>query len=154
MLGTVPVKAAERNNKLLNNKIDALPLNGKKEYCFECGTVDLDKSIDDDVGSTTLIINEDKMTKQELKRLDHWRMVHWTSSGERYDEQCQCCEQSKHKSQYKRNARYNGTSISTNKPYWGLYSDGYGSRIRWETYPIRVRLGGTCLYAQYLERSK
>ena len=67
MLGTVPVKAAERNNKLLNNKIDALPLNGKKEYCFECGTVDLDKSIDDDVGSTTLIINEDKNDKAGIK---------------------------------------------------------------------------------------
>ena len=76
----------------------------------------------------SLPINEAKLTKGELSRLDHWRMAHRTSTGERFSEPCQCCEMSKHKSQFKKNVKYNGTALSTGKPFWRLYVDGYGGQ--------------------------
>ncbi len=36
------------------------------------------------------------------------------------------CEQSKHKSVYKQNEVYFGTSTFTSTPYWRLYGEGYG----------------------------
>jgi len=55
-------------------------------------------------------------------------MAHRTSTGARFTEQCQCCEMSKHKSSYKRNDFYKGTTMSTGKPYWRIYVDGYGGQ--------------------------
>jgi hypothetical protein len=75
-----------------------------------------------------LVLNEAKLSREELNRIDHWRHGHRSSSGERYMEKCHTCEASKHKATYKRNKVFNGTSVSTNLPYWRLYSDAYGGQ--------------------------
>ena len=104
---------------------------------------------EDDVSAISLVINEAKLSKLELARLDHWRMAHRTSSGERFNEPCQCCEMAKHKSQFKRNARYNGTSMSTGKPYWRLYVDGYGGQNSMEARPIKEQSVDMCLFVPF-----
>ncbi len=78
--------------------------------------------------STVLIINEAKLSQEERNRVDHWRHAHRSSDGSRYKERCHTCEQSKHKSIYKRNEFFHGTSTSTNIPYWRLYADAYGGQ--------------------------
>ena len=137
MLKARAISSEERNDKQINVKIDVLLRDGKlriEEFwkkdldcCFGVNVLN-GKAEEDDVSVTSLVVNEAKLTKLELARLDHWRMAHRTSTGERFIEPCQCCEMAKHKSQFKKNARYNGTSISTGKPYWRLYVDGYGGQ--------------------------
>jgi hypothetical protein len=82
----------------------------------------------DPVSATSLIINEARLTRVENDRLDHWRTAHRTSSGERFGERCSLCEKAKHKASFKRNLSFNGTSELTAKPYWRIYSDGYGGQ--------------------------
>ena len=129
LLKTLQIEQHEREDSRLNKFIDKMVLYREQDCCFtydeETSEYVKDKGI---AASTTLVINESKLSRQELSRLDHWRMAHRTSSGDRYSEQCQCCEMAKHKSSYKRNDRYNGTTLSTNKPYWRMYADGYGGQ--------------------------
>jgi hypothetical protein len=54
--------------------------------------------------------------------------AHRSPIGEKYGEKCHTCEESKHKATYKRNVVFNGTTTSTNVPYWRLYSDAYGGQ--------------------------
>jgi hypothetical protein len=75
-----------------------------------------------------MIINEAKLSKVEMERVDHWRNAHRSSDGSRYKERCHTCEQAKHKSVYKQNDFFKGTTVSTNKPYWRLYADAYGGQ--------------------------
>jgi hypothetical protein len=118
----------EREDSKINAMIDKLIRNEFTDWCFTYNA--LNGNDVEEIGSkvSTLLINEGRLTKIELSRLDHWRMAHRTSSGDRFTERCQCCEMAKHKSQYKKNANYNGTSLSTGKPYWRLYVDGYGGQ--------------------------
>jgi hypothetical protein len=107
-------------------------------YCFSVVNSwstsfgDLDSNKDDDIRGEelpVLIINEAQLSQPERDRLDHWRFAHRTSTGKRYGERCHTCEQSKHKSVFKRNDIYHGTSSSADKPYWRIYGDGYGPKI-------------------------
>ena len=93
-------------------------------YTFEDNKEKIESA--ENVSVSTLTINEGNLSKVERSRLDHWRMVHRTSTGARFTEQCQCCEMAKRKSSYKRNDFYKGTTMSTGKPYWRIYVDGYG----------------------------
>ena len=124
LLKTTPVNSEERCSNKLDKFVNGLLENKHENYCYSFAP---DKEAEN-LSVSTLIINEAKLSRLERSRLDHWRMAHRTSTGARFTEQCQCCEMAKHKSSYKRNGLYNGTSISTNKPYWRIYVDGYGGQ--------------------------
>ncbi len=111
------------------------------DCCFDFNVLNGNNETNE-LNITSLVINEAKLTKIELARLDHWRMAHRTSTGERFVKQCQCCEMAKHKSQYKKNANFNGTSLSTGKPYWRLYVDGYGGQNSMGDPSYRGAIGG------------
>ena len=125
LLKTLPVNSEERGSTYLNAAVNGLLEDKHEEYCysFNEGIEEAER-----LSVSTLIINEAKLSKVERSRLDHWRMAHRTSTGARFTEQCQCCEMAKHKSCYKRNDLYQGTSVSSNKPYWRIYVDGYGGQ--------------------------
>ena len=99
---------------------------------YEKGTnqpvFDLPVLYEEETYQPVLIINEAKLTKIEMERVDHWRHAHRSSDGSRFKERCHTCEQAKHKSIYKRNEFFQGTTMTTNKPYWRIYSDAYGGQ--------------------------
>ena len=109
LLKTTPVNSEERCSNKLDKVVNGLLDNKHENYCYSFAP---DKEAEN-LSVSTLIINEAKLSRLERSRLDHWRMAHRTSTGARFTEQCQCCEMAKHKSSYKRNGLYNGTSIST-----------------------------------------
>ena len=112
LLKTMKINSEERCNNGLNSAVNGLLENKHKNYCFTFNGKEEGENADD-VSVSTLIINEGNLSKLERSRLDHWRMAHRTSTGARFTEQCQCCEMSKHKSSYKRNDFYKGTTMST-----------------------------------------
>ena len=73
-------------------------------------------------------MNVAKLSRVEQNRVYHWRHAHRSPIGEKYDERCHTCEASKHKSTFKRNTCFQGTTVSTNVPYWRLYCDAYGGQ--------------------------
>ena len=89
-----------------------------------------------------MIINEAQLSKTEREQLDHWRFAHRTSTGRRYEHRCHTCEQSKHKSTFKRNDSFHGTSTSTGKPYWRLYGDAYGGQRSMGGHSYQGAVGG------------
>ncbi len=120
-------------------------------YCFSVANSwstpfgDLDAHKDYDIRGEELpvmIINEAQLSQPERDRLDHWRFAHRTSTGKRYGERCHTCEQSKHKSVFKRNDIYHGTSSSTDKPYWRIYGDGYGDQRSMGAQSYQGAVGG------------
>ncbi len=125
LLKTLPVNSRERCSNDINTAVNGLLENKHENYCYS-----FQDKIEDagNLSVSTLIINEAKLSRIEWSRLDHWRMAHRTSTGARFTEQCQCCEMAKHKSSYKRNDLYQGTSVSSNKPYWRIYVNGYGGQ--------------------------
>jgi hypothetical protein len=92
-------------------------------HCIQIGS---DISVDNTL--PCMIINEAKLSRVELARMNHWRHAHRSPIGERYGERCHTCEASKHKSTFKANKCFNGTTESTNIPYWRLYCDAYGGQ--------------------------
>jgi hypothetical protein len=139
LLKTLPVNSEERCHNGLNSAVNRLLENKHENYCY---TFDADKEkieSTENVSLSTLIINEGNLSKIERSRLDHWRMAHRTSTGARFAEQCQCCEMAKHKSSYKRNDFYKGTTMSTGKPYWRIYVDGYGGQNSMGTLHTKAR---------------
>ena len=87
-------------------------------------------------------MNEAKLSRVESDRIYHWRHAHRSPIGTKYQEKCHTCEASKHKSTYKRNAFFQGTTASTNQPYWRLYSDAYGGQRSMGTESYEGGIGG------------
>jgi hypothetical protein len=128
MVKTIPwCLDCDRLNKL-NDIVDSVVSQRVDHYCFQIGSVNHDEELDQTRSLPLLVINEANLSRVEMDRLNHWRHAHRSSSGERYTEKCPTCEASKHKSTYKRNHVFNGTSPSSNIPYWRLYSDAYGGQ--------------------------
>jgi hypothetical protein len=128
LLKTLPVNSEERCSNGLNSAVNALLENKHENYCYSFNADEEKIENAENVSVSTLIINEANLSKIERSRLDHWRMAHRTSTGARFTEQCQCCEMAKHKSRYKLNDFYKGTTMSSNNPYWRIYVDGYGGQ--------------------------
>jgi hypothetical protein len=134
----------EKLNKLIDRDDD----DSKEDHCFSlndlnCVIVSSDQNLLNKVRSEpVLIINEANLSKTECARLDHWRFSHRTSTERRYEERCHTCEQSKHKSVYKLNDAYHGTSTATHEPYWRLYGDAYGGQKSMGSLSYQGGIGG------------
>jgi hypothetical protein len=101
----------------------------KDQYCFTLMDIKPDSHPTPEMDPCpVLMINEAKLSKEERERVDHWRHAHRSSTGERYKERCHTCEQAKHKSVFKANDFFKGTTTSTNIPYFRLYGDAYGGQ--------------------------
>jgi hypothetical protein len=122
MVKTVPWNLDARQMQKLEKIVDGVIAKDIDHFCFQIR----DETVCED--SPVLIMNESKLSREELNRIDHWRHAHRSSKGERYMEKGHTCESSKHKATYKRNSTFNGTTVSTNVPYWRLYSDAYGGQ--------------------------
>jgi hypothetical protein len=137
MVKSIPWNANREQLKSLDLLIEDNANGVNNRYCFAVenswtepfGDLDADKDyIQRGEELPTIVINEAQLSQPERDRLDHWRFAHRSSSGKRYEEQCHACEQSKHKSVFKRNNVFHSTSTSTGKPYWRLYGDAYGGQ--------------------------
>ena len=126
MVKSVPWCLNDLQMDKLNELLDQDGDNSRDDHCFSIN--DLVKEVNEEIVGPVLIINEAKLSKTECARLDHWRFSHRSSTGKRYEERCHTCEQSKHKSVYKVNDVYHGTSTATHEPYWRLYGDAYGGQ--------------------------
>ena len=151
MVKSIPWNANREQLKSLEKLIDDNANKRNDYYCFSVANSwtepfgDLDDDNDYDIrgeGLPVMIINEAQLSQPERDRLDHWRFAHRTSTGKRYSEQCHTCEQSKHKSVFKRNDIFHGTSSSTGKPYWRLYGDGYGGQRSMGAQSYQGAVGG------------
>jgi hypothetical protein len=123
MVETFPWNLNDEQMTRVNRIVDEVVSKKLDHFCFqlECEV---------SVGNTLpcLIMNVAKLSRVELSRINHWRHAHRSPIGEKYNEKCHTCEASKHKSTYKRNVDFKGTTVSTDKPYWRLYSDAYGGQ--------------------------
>ncbi len=126
----------DKMKKLVSKTIDS----ESDYFCFHVNTGKESKPEMDSCPS--LIINEAKLTKEERERLDHWRHAHRSSTGERFKERCHTCEQAKHKSVYKPNDFYKGTTTSTNTAYFRMYADAYGGQKSMGTESYQGGIGG------------
>ncbi len=109
--------------KRINQIVDDVISKQIDHYCFQ---------LEDEVGVGNtlpcLLMNIAKLSRVEQNRVYHWRHAHRSPIGEKYDKRCHTCEASKHKSTFKRNTCFQGTTVSTNVPYWRLYCDSYGGQ--------------------------
>jgi hypothetical protein len=121
-----PLSEEQKLSKEFQEHVQNLLYKRATEYCFDDAWVERKDTTGS--SSTTLIVNEAKLTRIEKERLDHWRSAHRTTTGDRFNERCSLCEKAKHKASFKRNPLFNGTSATTSKPYWRLYADGYGGQ--------------------------
>ncbi len=140
MVKTVPwglnKEQFDKMEKLVSNVTDS-----ESDHC--CFHVNRIKTNSPEMDSCpSLIINEAKLTKEESDRLNHWRHAHRSSSGERYKERCHTCEQAKHKSVFKPNEFYKGTTTSTNTPYFRMYADAYGGQKSMGSESYQGGIGG------------
>jgi hypothetical protein len=123
MVKTIPWNLDENQKKRINSLVDDVISKSFDYYCF---------LLEEEVGvgspSPCLLMNIAKLSRVEQKRVYHWRHAHRSPIGEKYDERCHTCEASKHKSTFKRNTCFQGTTVSTNVPYWRLYCDAYGGQ--------------------------
>jgi hypothetical protein len=144
MVKSVPWCLNDLQVDQLNELLDQDGDNGKDDHCFSINDLNevrvssLKEMNDAETVGPVLIINEAKLSKTECARLDHWRFSHRSSTGKRHEERCHTCEQSKHKSVYKLNEVYHGTSTATHEPYWRLYGDAYGGQSPWGHYHTKV----------------
>jgi hypothetical protein len=139
MVKTVPWNLNDEELQALSDRIEYREENNVDEFCILRNDCYVSSGEDN---KSVLIINEANLTKVERERVDHWRNAHRSSDGSRYKERCHTCEQSKHKSVYKQNAFFNGTTISTNKPYWRLYADAYGGERSMGSESYQGGIGG------------
>ena len=123
MVETVLCELNESQREKINKLVDDIIAKKLDHYCFQLES----ESISND-SVPCLVMNLAKLSRPEIERIYHWRHAHRSPYGERYQERCHTCEASKHKGVYKRNAEFNGTNVSTNVPYWRLYSDAYGGQ--------------------------
>ena len=123
MVKTIPWNLDENQIKRINFLVDDVITKSLDHFCFQ-----LEGEVA--VGNTLpcLIMNVGKLSRLEYNRIYHWRHAHRSPIGIKYEERCHTCEASKHKSTYKRNSLFQGTTVSTNLPYWRLYSDAYGGQ--------------------------
>jgi hypothetical protein len=151
MVKSIPWNANREQLKSLNLLIEDNANGVNDRYCFEVanswsepfGDLDADKDYEQRCEELpAIIINEAQLTQPERNRLDHWRFAHRSSSGKRYEERCHTCEQSKHKSVFKRNDVFHSTSTSTGKPYWRLYGDAYGGQRSMGAQSYQGAVGG------------
>jgi hypothetical protein len=151
MVKSIPWNANREQLKSLDLLIEDNANGVNNRYCFAVenswtkpfGDLDADKDYEQRVEELpTIIINEAQLSQPERNRLDHWRFAHRSSSGKRYEEQCHTCEQSKHKSVFKRNDVFHSTSASTGKPYWRLYGDAYGGQRSMGAQSYQGAVGG------------
>jgi hypothetical protein len=75
LLKTMKINSEERCHNGLNSAVNGLLENKHKNYCFTFNGKEEGENADD-VGVSTLIINEGNLSKLERSRLDHWRMAH------------------------------------------------------------------------------
>ncbi len=122
MVKTSPWNLNQHQMDKLRAIVDGVVAKRIDHFCFQIECQEAKETL------PLLVLNEAKLSREKLNRIDHWRHGHRSSSGERYMEKCHTCEASKHKATYKRNKVFNGTSVSTNLPYWRLYSDAYGGQ--------------------------
>jgi hypothetical protein len=147
MVKSVPWCLNDLQMSKLNGLIDQDRDNSRNDHCFSINDLDdgeasSSEMIDVEKQGPVLIINEAKLSKEECARLDHWRFSHRSSTGKRYEERCHTCEQSKHKSLYKLNDVYHGTSTATHEPYWRLYGDAYGGQKSMGSLSYQGGIGG------------
>jgi hypothetical protein len=108
----------------VNRIVDDVASKSLDHYCFQ-----LENEVTVENTLPCLIMNVTKLFRVELSRMNHWRHAHRSPIGEKYNEKCHTCEASKkHKSTYKRNIEFKGTTFSTDIPYRRLYSDAYGGQ--------------------------
>ena len=147
MVKSVPWCLNDLQMNKLNELLDRNGDNDKDDHCFSIHDLDNVRvssvnAMDEEIVGPVLIINEANLSKAECARLDHWRFSHRSSTGKRYEERCHTCEQSKHKSVYKLNDVYHGTSTATHAPYWRLYGDAYGGQKSMGSLSYQGGIGG------------
>ncbi len=81
MLKTRAVSPNESSNEKVNKTIDELTKRKDLDYCFDFNVLNGNNETNG-LSIISLVINEAKLTKIELVRLDHWRMAHRTSKRE------------------------------------------------------------------------
>jgi len=123
MVKTIPWNMNPKQMERLNDLVDDVIARKVDDYCFQ-----ITEEVGEENTLPLLMMNEAKLSRVEKNRIWHWRHAHRAPTGERYTERCHTCEASKHKSVFKPNAAFNGTTVSTNVPYWRLYSDAYGGQ--------------------------
>ena len=132
MVKTVPWGLNDGELQVLEERIENRQENNLDEFCMLRADCKINREncdeLMDEGNKPVFIINEATLSKVEKERVDHWRHAHRMSDGSRYKERCHTCEQAKHKSIFKQNDFFKGTSISTNIPYWRLYADAYGGQ--------------------------
>ncbi len=148
MVKSVPWSLNDLLMDQLNGLLDQDGDNNKDDHCFSINDLDnvrvssLNAMNNEEIVGSVLIINEAKLSKTKCARLDHWKFSHRSSTGKRYEERCHTCEQSKHKSVYKLNDVYHGTSTATHEPYWRLYGDAYGGQKSMGSLSYQGGIGG------------
>jgi hypothetical protein len=137
MVKTILWNLDENQLKRINVLVDDVISKSLDHYCFQ-----LEGEVT--VGNTLpcLVMNVGKLSRVEYNRIYHWRHAHRSPIGVKYEERCHTCEASKHKSTYKRNSFFQGTTVSTNLPYWRLYSDAYGGQRSMGTESYEGGIGG------------
>jgi hypothetical protein len=123
MVETIPWNLTESQMGKMNKLVDDVISRTIDHYCFQ---LEDERTVNDTL--PCLAMNISKLSRVETNRIYHWRHAHRSPIGERYTEKCHTCEASKHNSTYKRNVEFLGTTVSTNVPYWRLYSDAYGGQ--------------------------
>jgi hypothetical protein len=125
MVRTTPWNLDLEQTRVIDKLVSDVVAKELDEYCFQM-------NVEDELVAKSnlpiMVMNVAKLSRIERERIDHWRHAHRSSKGERYEEKCHTCEASKHKAIYKQNKQYHGTSVSTNIPYWRMYSDAYGGQ--------------------------
>jgi hypothetical protein len=117
MVKSEPWNLNEKQMANINKIVDNVLAIREDHFCFQVEESPEDTHTDiqtyEEVEgkASVMVINEAKLSRSEAMRLDHWRHGHRSSTGKRHEERCHTCEQSKHKSVYKANSNFNGTSI-------------------------------------------
>jgi hypothetical protein len=137
MVKTIPWNLSENQIKRINSLVDDVISKSLDHYCFQ---LEEESSVENSL--PCLVMNVSKLSRVESNRIYHWRHAHRSPIGEKYEERCHTCEASKHKSTYKKNSFFKGTTVSTNLPYWRLYSDAYGGQRSMGTESYEGGIGG------------